>query len=102
MMLVPPYWERPELLVDYVELMNDPRIQASTITMGRPGQAMVDHDDHPKCRRCGRRIVAAGSGWRHFGANGGLFAGCRAASFTEDKGWDDTLPRSWKAAPRAP
>jgi hypothetical protein len=52
------------------------------------------------CRLCGRGIVSIGNGrWTHRGADGGRFVGCRAASYTSDGGWDDALPRHWKAAP---
>lgn len=54
------------------------------------------------CQRCGRAIVPHGPDrWTHRGADGQTSVGCRAASFVPDKGWDDSLPRSWNAqAPR--
>jgi hypothetical protein len=87
--LVPTYWQRPVLLDDYTELW--------------PFFASRDDEPDPTCRRCGRAVVNVGSDersrWTHVAADGGLNVGCRAASFTTEGGWDDDLPRSWKAAP---
>lgn len=80
-MLVPSYWERPKLLSDYIEAVGE-----------------IARDVH-ECRHCGRQVIRVGTGWRHLSANGGLNVGCRAASFTPGRGWDDTLDRSLKAAP---
>lgn len=86
--LVPDYWERPELLDDYTELW--------------PFFASRDDDPELSCRRCGRTVVNVGTDeqqrWIHLAADGGLNVGCRAASFTTEGGWDDNIPRSWKAA----
>jgi hypothetical protein len=53
-----------------------------------------------ECRRCGRPIgMDAGGRWTHVGDHGRTDRGCRAASFEPGQGWDDTLPRTWQAAP---
>jgi hypothetical protein len=87
--LVPDYWERAELLDDYTELW--------------PYFAVRDDDPEPACRRCGRTVVNVGTDeqqrWTHIAAGGGWNVGCRAASYTTEQGWDNDLPRSWKAAP---
>lgn len=83
-MLVPDYWEPPELLEDYVELW----------------MAQVGRPDDLVCRRCGRAVVDLGGKWTHINAAGGLNVGCRAASFTAGAGWDDNIPRTWTAAPK--
>jgi hypothetical protein len=86
--LVPNYWERPELLDDYVALW--------PFFATRP-------EDELRCRYCGRIVVARSSSgnnrWIHLAADGGRNVGCRAASFTVENGWDDNLDRSWKARP---
>jgi hypothetical protein len=82
MMLVPSYWERPQLLAEYIETVGSSK------------------ENQQQCWHCGKRIVPVGSNWRHVGADGGLYVGCRAASFKKGSGWDDSLPKSWKAAPR--
>jgi hypothetical protein len=85
--LVPQYWERPVLLDDYTD----------------PWQFFASDEPNPMCRRCGRTVVNIGTDerprWTHVAADGGLNVGCRAASYTPGCGWDDDLPRSWKAAP---
>jgi hypothetical protein len=53
------------------------------------------------CRRCDQPITELfqsdnGRGWRH-DSDGSR--GCRAATFDRGSGWDDSIPRSWKAAP---
>lgn len=87
--LVPQYWESPVLLDDYRELW--------------PFFADRDNAPDPTCRRCGRTVVNIGTDqrprWTHIAAGGGLNVGCRAASYAPGGGWDDDLPRSWKAAP---
>jgi hypothetical protein len=80
-MLVPHYWEPPELTESYRELLENVQ------------------DERVACRRCGHPIFQAGDTWFHRGAEGGRHRGCRAASFEPDKGWDDTLDRRWTAAP---
>jgi hypothetical protein len=86
--LVPEYWEEPELLDDYVDFLES-----------------TPDSSEPNCRRCGRAILAMssrqrGSFWTHITAGGsGTNVGCRAASWVEGNGWDENLPRSWKAAP---
>lgn len=87
--LVPDYWERPELLEDYAALwaLSDELSDRSAL----------------ECRRCGREIIDIGpagrSRWTHIAADGGLNVGCRAATFTVEGGWNDDIPRAWKAAP---
>lgn len=83
--LIPDYWESAELLSDYVD--------------DWPLLAERDDGYERTCRRCGRRIVNPGAGWTHLGADNTLVVGCRAASFTSEGGWDDTLDRRWHAAP---
>lgn len=56
-----------------------------------------------KCRHCGREVIVRSNGRyvTHVGNDGTLVRGCRAATFpfTEDgPGWDDSIPRSQKAA----
>jgi hypothetical protein len=80
-MLVPDYWEQPELTDSYRELFD------------------VIADEAVSCRHCARRIFEIGDRWFHRSDDGGRFRGCRAASFDDDSGWDDTLDRRWMAAP---
>lgn len=55
--------------------------------------------DFDKCKRCEREVIVTDSGIViHLAAFGGLNRGCRAASFTEDTLWDDSIPRTWYAA----
>lgn len=50
------------------------------------------------CRRCHKPIVSvSGSFWVHLAD---FMVGCRAASFTPEKGWDESLNRRWKATPK--
>lgn len=54
------------------------------------------------CAKCGQRITVDLTG-RLIHTTGEV--GCRAASYSrlEGKGWDDTIPREWKATlPRVP
>ncbi|MEA3076508.1 MAG: hypothetical protein QOF60_1416 [Actinomycetota bacterium] len=87
--LVPSYWEPAQLLQDYTDLW--------------PFYAAQDLAPESACRRCGRTIVNLGldgdNRWTHVAADGGLNVGCRAASFERGAGWNDALPRTWKAAP---
>lgn len=78
--LVPDYWECPVLTEDYLSVYERP---ATTV----------------QCRRCGRGVVQDGNRWTHLAADGGLSIGCRAASFTDDDGWDESLDPNWKAQP---
>lgn len=80
--LVPSYWEPPELLPDYIEVVGH------------------SEQNSQMCRNCGRQIVPFDADWRHIGEEGGVYVGCRAASFTKGHGWDDALSRSWRATPR--
>jgi hypothetical protein len=52
--------------------------------------------EQAECRYCGKEISRFGDTWLH--ATGGR--GCRAATFDPDVGWDDSLDRKWRAAPR--
>ena len=79
---VPSFWDPPELLDDYRQLLENP----------------VELD--PPCARCGRQLVLDHTGhWTHQSAGGGRNSGCRAASFTEIGGWDEEIPRTWRATP---
>jgi len=64
--LIPEYWERPELLDEYVELW--------------PSYAGRTDENRRTCRRCGRAIINIGTGprarWTHIAADGGLNVGC--------------------------
>lgn len=51
-----------------------------------------------ECRRCGQPVLEWGGRTAHRGAQGVPMVGCRAASYTTENGWNDDLPRSWKAA----
>lgn len=55
------------------------------------------------CRRCHQPIEQRYGRWLHVP---GAERGCRAASFTyranAEGGWDDSLNRSWVAAPEVP
>ena len=89
-MLIPEYWEPAELLDSYVKLFE---------------MRLGDDGYQKECRMCGQAIVDVGQpsapAWKHLGADGRLYVGCRAASFQPDSGWNDRLDKSWKAAPRA-
>ncbi|HTF49454.1 MAG TPA: hypothetical protein VK735_18585 [Pseudonocardia sp.] len=50
-----------------------------------------------KCRHCGQGIWDLAGKWRHCDPDNSI--GCRAASYREGKGWDDTLDRHWTAKP---
>ena len=80
-MIVPPYWEEPELTESYSEML-----------------ASVKNDVVP-CRHCGRSIFQIGDRWYHLDAQGDRMRGCYAASFVADRGWDTELHRNWKATP---
>ncbi len=49
------------------------------------------------CKRCGQAIEKNRDRWYHLGRT----RGCRAASRTYGRGWDDSLKRSWVATPLA-
>ena len=51
------------------------------------------------CRRCGKPITRIGeeAPWRHTDQD--RSRGCRAATFDEGSGWDDSIPRTWTASP---
>jgi hypothetical protein len=53
-------------------------------------------NEQAECRYCGKAISQFGDTWLH--ATGGR--GCRAATFDPDVGWDYSLDRKWRAAPR--
>jgi hypothetical protein len=80
-MLVPNYWEPPELTDSYRELLETVK------------------DEPVLCRHCAGPIFEVGDRWFHRNAEGGRVRGCRAASFDDDSGWDDTLDRRWTARP---
>ena len=83
---IPDYWEPPELLAEYVRSWGSRKEQ--------------DDGHEQSCRLCARPIVnPSGEKWTHLAADGTLVIGCRAASFTNETGWDDTLKVAWKAIP---
>jgi hypothetical protein len=52
------------------------------------------------CQRCKRQVLVLDSGFaRHLGADGGVYASCRAASFQVGLGWDESIDRKWKVKP---
>jgi hypothetical protein len=59
--------------------------------------------DRATCRFCKRRIYKPATfykpGWLHLCANGVLWRGCRAATWTEAKGHDESIPKGWVAKP---
>jgi hypothetical protein len=80
-MLVPDYWEPPELTEGYLDAL-----------------ATMENDLLP-CRHCGRPVFQVGERWYHRDAQGGRVRGCYAASFVDGEGWDAALNRRWMAAP---
>jgi hypothetical protein len=63
-------------------------------------ETKIGDRDVVKCRRCGRACYEERADvWTHVSADRGTSRGCRAASFTSDKGWDETLRGTWKATP---
>jgi hypothetical protein len=80
-MLVPHYWEQPELTEAYREALET--------TDNQP----------PPCRHCGRPVFEVGGQWYHLDAQGQRMRGCRAASFVSGRGWDETLDRRRTASP---
>jgi hypothetical protein len=82
----PSYWEPPELLPEYVE--------------DWPALAARDDGYAASCRHCDRQVIRSGQLSRtHLAADGTTKVSCRAASFTVEEGWDDTLKRAWRASP---
>jgi hypothetical protein len=62
------------------------------------------HSQHATCRRCQRSILRGarwrdGYHWWHIAEDHSLRRGCRAASFTTENGWDDSIDRKWMARP---
>jgi hypothetical protein len=80
-MLVPGYWEEPELTESYRDVLE------------------TTPNEMPACRHCGRPVFQVGERWYHRDAQGDRVRGCYAASFVSDRGWDTTLNRKWMAAP---
>lgn len=58
--------------------------------------------ERAECRNCGQKISRPVGGdvdmWRHEDAD--RSRSCRAASFDDETGWDDSLKRTWMARPR--
>lgn len=79
-MLVPPYWEAPQLLDDLTGM-----------------RGTFSALERTTCRHCGQPITRPGRWWIH--TDDSRSRGCRAASFTETGGWNDDLDRSWTAQP---
>lgn len=53
-----------------------------------------------ECRRCHKSIhLVVGLRSEFWVHDSDGSRGCRAATFTKDTGWDDTIPRRWTAAP---
>jgi hypothetical protein len=53
------------------------------------------------CAHCGRTVQEFSPGkWRHVTDTFFGSVGCRAASFDDNKNWDDSLDRRWKAKPK--
>jgi len=80
-MLVPDYWEQPELTEDYSQALKTTK------------------NELLPCRHCGRPVFQVGDRWYHRDAQGDRIRGCYAASFVSGQGWDTTLNRSSMAAP---
>lgn len=88
--------DKPELTIG--ELLTIYRDKATLAKM----EALPDGKDQStmdeKCARCGRELVVSETGFvTHLAEDGGLNRGCRAASFDNETGWDDSLNKSWKA-----
>ena len=67
------------------------------------GRDFIEGDD---CRNCHKPIIGVRSDvgrtgylWLHVEAEPGASRGCRAASYKQGGGWDDSLNRRWKATP---
>lgn len=55
------------------------------------------------CLKCGRALfrltTPITTDWAHRDGDGWPRVGCRAATWSEKTGWDDSVPRSWSATP---
>lgn len=55
------------------------------------------------CLKCGkpleRLIGHYSTDWAHRMSDGWPRVGCRAATYTQAHGWDDTVPVNWRATP---
>ena len=49
------------------------------------------------CKKCGAPIERRQHGWRHLDASSSR--GCRAASFSAERGWNESLDKGWNASP---
>ncbi|WP_152646035.1 hypothetical protein [Streptacidiphilus albus] len=61
---------------------------------------VASEPDRADCIKCGGPVETDSrdrSRWIH-SADGSR--GCRAATFTVEDGWDETIPKSWNAAPK--
>lgn len=77
--LIPDYWELPEITSD----LRDSR-----------GALIAPR---PKCRSCPQTIMLVEERWVHTDPD--RSRGCRAASYREGVGWDESLSRTAKAMP---
>src|SRR2546428_4810109 len=75
-MLIPDYWQTPELLEDYVEFW--------VTEVGPPDDVL--------CRRCGRPVVDAGGEGEDDDAPGGVTRRWRCPFLDLGEGWDDHIP----------
>jgi hypothetical protein len=73
-------------------------LEARAVALRSLGQSSGADVIEEKCARCGRTILITERGYvTHVNAEGGLNRGCRAATFTSERGWDDSIPKTWKA-----
>ncbi|MCD0453364.1 hypothetical protein LO762_29905 [Actinocorallia sp. API 0066] len=62
---------------------------------------LASEPDHAECAKCGKPIeTTAGDRERWVHSDSDRSRGCRAATFTENEGWNDEIPRTWKAQPK--
>lgn len=54
-------------------------------------------EERDRCTRCGRLLYGARDEPMHMDDEGDLWKTCRAASFTEETGHDDSLDPRWVA-----
>ncbi|MFD8786649.1 hypothetical protein [Kitasatospora sp. NPDC059599] len=53
-----------------------------------------------ECRKCGRPSETDSGDRERWVHSSDRSRGCRAATFTEEDGWNDEIPRSWVATPQ--
>ena len=67
------------------------------LTVGELRAYVTRLTEHAACKHCGQEISRFSDGpWKHEPNDE---RGCRAASFRNESGWDDSLDRRWMAAP---